>query len=258
MKLLVGAVAAAGMASFTDAHGVLTVPISRSLRLATNASDGRQFAGECPGGTACTWYNQRVVIPGETTNCDRAYRTMGVACGDENPIDFPCVAGAAVPWCAPGTAPVYSPCGIFSGGFGSRGRDMRDIDGTSQSEWQAGSVQQVAWAITANHGGGFAYRLCSKAEDPALSEECFQRNHLPFVGATQKILDATGAAVAEIPAVRLSNGTFPAGSTWTRNPFPTEKDIITMIPGLPDTCVVVGAVSCAFVGTAYRRVIALC
>lgn len=51
-------------------------------------------------------------------------RTMGVNCGDTNPTDFPCTEGAGVPWCAPGTAEVKSPCGIFSGGYNSNGRDM--------------------------------------------------------------------------------------------------------------------------------------
>ena len=46
-------------------HGVMTTPISRSLRYATNAVDGLAFAGECPGGTACVWYNQKTKIPGQ-------------------------------------------------------------------------------------------------------------------------------------------------------------------------------------------------
>lgn len=234
MKLFLAAAGLAVLAPTADAHGVLTVPISRSLRIATNATDGRMFAGECPGGTACTWYNQKVVIPGETTNCDMRMRTMGVTCGDESPTDFPCTEGHAVPWCAPGSAPVKSPCGIFSGGWGSNGRDMRDIDDASQATWEAGSQQQLAWAITANHGGGFAYRLCNKDTNPDLEESCFQANHLEFVGDEQSIVDATGSVVATIPAVRMNNGTFPEGSTWARNPFPMEKDIITPIPGLPE------------------------
>ena len=215
-----------------DAHGVMTRPISRSLRLATNVTvEGSQFAGECPGGTACTWYNQKTVIPGSTTNCDKRMRTMGVVCGDADPPDFPCTKGHAVPWCAPGTAPVRSSCGIFSGGFQSNGRDMRDLENAPQATWAAGSVQDVAWAITANHGGGFAYRLCRA--DSELSEECFQATHLQFAGSTQKILDPAGTTVAEIPAVRTSTGTHPAGSEWARNPFPMERGSIEPIAGLP-------------------------
>lgn len=64
-------------------------------------------------------YTQTTVIPGETTNCDPVMRTMGVSCASKapGPIDYPCVLGAAAPWCAPGTAPVKSGCGVFSGGY---------------------------------------------------------------------------------------------------------------------------------------------
>ena len=123
--------------ALASAHGLVTQPVGRGLRVATNASagGGLAFAGECPGeGTACTWYSQKVTIPGKATNCDPNMRTMGVSCGDENPIDFPCAGG--VPWCAPGTAPVRSPCGIFSGGWNSRGRDQRDLDSSPMATWK--------------------------------------------------------------------------------------------------------------------------
>ena len=89
-------------------HGTLTVPVSRALRVsAGNASlpNGVALSGTCRVG-ACEWYTQKTVIPGPTTNCDAHYRTMGVACGHTSPSDFPCTPGHAVPWCAPGTAPV--------------------------------------------------------------------------------------------------------------------------------------------------------
>ena len=35
-------------------HGVMTKPISRGLYVVTNATNGLQFAGECPGAVACT------------------------------------------------------------------------------------------------------------------------------------------------------------------------------------------------------------
>jgi hypothetical protein len=225
-----------GLLSVAEGHGVMTRPISRSLRLATNATiEGNSFAGECPGGTACTWYNQKTIIPGNATNCDRRMRTMGVACGDANPVDFPCTPGHAVPWCAPGTAPVRSACGIFSGGYQSNGRDMRDIDGTPQATWPAGSTQNVSWAITANHGGGFSYRLCKADSASKLDEACFQAGSLAFApGSTQKILDPAGAVVATIdPPVRMRVGTHPPGSEWSRNPFPMEQGAIEGIPGLP-------------------------
>ena len=76
-----------------------------------------------------------------------------------------------------------SPCGIFSGASGgTRGRDMRDLPSAPADVWTAGGTAEVAWAITANHGGGYAYRLCPLS-DNELSEECFQSNHLSFAGA---------------------------------------------------------------------------
>jgi hypothetical protein len=77
----------------------------------------------------------------------------------------------------------------------------------------------VAWAITANHGGGYAYRLCPTGET-GLSESCFQQNHLAFAGDTTSIVDPRGVVVAKAPAVRTTSGTVPAGSEWARNPFP--------------------------------------
>lgn len=184
----------------------------RSLYLLTNETNGMQFAGECPGGSACQWYTQKTTTPGEVTNCDAAMRTMGVNCGDENPTDFPCTAGAAVPWCAPGSAQVASPCGIYSGtSGGTRGRDMRDLPAGPADEWVAGGVAEVAWAITANHGGGYAYRLCPAGESD-LSEACFQQNHLAFAGDSSSIVDPEGNVVAKAPAVRTIAGTVPAGS----------------------------------------------
>ena len=133
------------------------------------------------------------------------------------------------------------PGGIYSGGLqgglagGTNGRDMRDLPATPVPEpWVAGTSVEVAWAITANHGGGYAYRLCPIEPDEELSEECFQRHHLSFGGTSQKIVDPTGSLVSEAPLVSTTRGTFPEGSQWARNPFPMEKGIIDPIPGLPE------------------------
>lgn len=212
-------------------HGMLTKPVSRALFYATNDTNGLTYSGGCPD-AACTWYTQKTVIPGNVTNCNATLRTMSVNCGDKNPTDFPCTPGHSTPWCAPGTAPVRSPCGIFSGGWNSDGRDMLDLPRKSQAQWKAGSQVDIAFSISANHGGGYTYRICPVNSD--LSEACFQQNVLEFTGATQEIIDVTGKVVAEIPAIRTNSKTFPVGSTWTRNPVPTEKNASAPIPGLPD------------------------
>eukprot|EP00467_Chlorarachnion_reptans_P008387 CAMPEP_0114538244 /NCGR_PEP_ID=MMETSP0109-20121206/30029_1 /TAXON_ID=29199 /ORGANISM="Chlorarachnion reptans, Strain CCCM449" /LENGTH=467 /DNA_ID=CAMNT_0001722229 /DNA_START=49 /DNA_END=1450 /DNA_ORIENTATION=- len=212
-------------------HGILTKPASRALYEATNKDEnGQKHAGSCPM-ASCQWYNQDQMIPGKATICDPKLRTMGVSCTSESPIDWPCAQ--RVPWCAPGTAPVKSPCGIFSGGWGSNGRDMLDLEGVSQETWKAGSIQEVSWSIIANHGGGYAYRLCKKNEDELPSEECFQENHLKFVGDKTRITNASGYQLAQFPAVRTSEGTWPKGSTWSVNPVPMEDYTRPLIPGLP-------------------------
>jgi hypothetical protein len=57
---------------------------------------------------------------------------------------------------------------------------------------------------------------------------------LEFTGDNQLIVDVNGKVVATIPAIRTNVKTFPAGSTWTRNPIPTDKGASAPIPGLPD------------------------
>ena len=48
------------------------------------------------------------------------------------------------------------------GGGYSYGPKAEDVTfpGVVTTEWTIGSSQEVAWGITANHGGGYLYRLC--------------------------------------------------------------------------------------------------
>merc|ERR1712232_88936 len=66
-------------------------------------------------------------------------------------------------------------------------------------------------------GGGYSFRLCPKTE--ALTEECFMRMPLEFVGSMQKLRWRNGTE-HEIPATRTTSGTIPKGSMWTVNPIP--------------------------------------
>lgn len=232
--LRIGAVLTA-FAAAVRGHGTMTEPMSRALRAAhgnVSRSSALNLSGSCTGG-ACEWYTQRTVIPGPTTNCDARFRTMGVACGSASPPDFPCTPGHAVPWCAPGTAPVRSPCGVFAGGgpLLPHGRDMLDLDSTPGATWVVGSHARVAWSMVANHGGGYSYRLCPHGA-PQI-ESCFAAHHLDFATAEHQILDQGGKLVARFPSVVLSNGTSPPRSQWARNPIPLEAGMIGAIPGLP-------------------------
>ena len=149
-----GALAALALATrpmTTNSHGTLTQPMSRALRFADGgaaSAHAEALAGNCNAG-ACEWYQQKTTCPGAATNCDPAFRTMGVHCGSASPSDYPCTPGHAVPWCAPGTAPVVSPCGVFAGAgpLLQGGRDMLDLTGSPSETWEAGSVQRVGWSM---------------------------------------------------------------------------------------------------------------
>ena len=56
--------------------------------------------------------------------------------------------------------------------------------------------------------------------------QCFQAHALPFEGETQWLQFGDGMDSSnrkEIPAVDVSNGTLPKGSSWRRNPIPACK-----------------------------------
>lgn len=189
-------------------------------------------------GLSCFWFSQGCGIgctecTGDKTTCnstkqptinDPKFRTFNRYGRD--------VAGdwtASHPWRAPGSAPVFDPCGIAGGstknndentGFIPAGHKMGDkgsqLVPSTKSVWTAGSRVEVVWGISNNHGGGYQYRLCPKSEQ--LTEECFQRMPLPFA-STQTLRWRNGTQL-KIPATLVSVGTVPDGSSWAMNPVP--------------------------------------
>merc|ERR550532_2024004 len=99
--------------------------------------------------------------------------------------------------------------GVVPPGFkaGDRGSDLPPA--SQKTMWEAGTIVEVSWAISANHGGGYQYRLCPKSEP--LTEECFKRTPLEFVGNTQ-VLRFKNGTESEIAATRVSVGTLPESS----------------------------------------------
>lgn len=180
-------------------------------------------------------------IPGEPTLNAVQFRTYNVNVTD-GPLDYTRTS----PWRAPGSAPVFgSGCGMGAGGplrqmdggtareFGivqnMDGKDLPHLNSSAAPVWARGSVQEVAWADNANHGGGYAYRLCRVDGAKGVTEECFQDGHLDFVGETQWLQTQhpptpTGgvpnATRIAIPRVTVSEGTTPQGSQWARVPIP--------------------------------------
>jgi len=192
------------------------------------------------------WYSNNVKIPGNATIPDDLNQSE-IACINQaghqnNPDRF------NYPWHAPGTAPVFSPCGTLggwpngcngdgTGNFGdccsgncdgfALGKNAEDYDWPGEipfTPWLAGSNQEVQWLVGANHAGGYSYRLCKMPEGGIkdLTEECFQEMPLDFVGDEQWVVYAKDLHIGkrtEIQAKRTREGTFPLGSMWTANPF---------------------------------------
>jgi hypothetical protein len=212
----------------------------------------RPSRGQAPVNGTCDWYNMGCQPGCSECNpkCGHAAAAFGLCCKaaqDFKPTnndmkyrtyqDLGGVIDVGMrhnPWRAPGFAPVDEPCGILAGDQpgeyviggpepGTRGSTLPELPGgrDARVSWPAGSKQEVSWSLYANHGGGYAYRLCNKADSDNTTEACFQRNHLPFVGDISWIQyggDALNRSA--INATRLSEGTNPPGSQWTRNPIP--------------------------------------
>ena len=77
------------------------------------------------------------------------------------------------------------------------------------------------------HTGRYSYRLCPRPEEgrAGLSEACFQAGALDFVGETQWVQYGEDESTRiAFKANRTRQGTWPAGSHWTKNPVPVCKD----------------------------------
>ena len=95
--------------------------------------------------------------------------------------------------------------------------------------WKSGELVNVSWSITANHGGGYQYRICPKSEN--LTEDCFQKTPLQFVGL-QSFVWGDGTQVF-FEGTYVSEGTVPEGSTWAMNPIPRNDTAQTGESFLP-------------------------
>jgi len=156
------------------------------------------------------------------------------------------------PWAAPGQAPTLGGgCGVFGGnpngcpwgkddrpagsqcgqdeplgrggrGTSSFGTDARfyDFPDMITTEWEIGSVQEVAWSSKGGHRGGYTYRLCKmpKGGRTAITEDCFTKNVLEFA-TNFTMIKAIKNGKSEkgweqFDQVDLREGTYPEGSVW--------------------------------------------
>jgi len=99
----------------------------------------------------------------------------------------------------------------------------------SQATWRAGDSAEVSWALSANHGGGYQYRLCPA--DAELNEECFQKTVLPFVGKQSFRWGGIGGTQIWFNGTYVSEGTNPPGSTWAMNPIPRNGESNSTLDG---------------------------
>ena len=171
--------------------------------------------------------------PMNATLCDERLRTVNTDAECGSAAD----RYAFTPWRAPGFAPVFDACGMAGGraaGPGGHGAVYRNTSHAKQGDlgsavlgalntnttWSAGDTVEVSWAITANHGGGYQYRLCPAGEP--LNEACFQKTPLPFDRSRKQLFRWGGldGTKAWFDGDYVSEGTNPPGSTWVKNPIP--------------------------------------
>lgn len=180
---------------------------------------------------------------GKATINDPMYRTVNrqaVAGSDEDWTKFN-------PWRAPGSAPIFDPCGRAGGAAGPTPGHGEFTNTTyakfgdlgshvlpkmfSGAVWPAGSVQTAMWTARTNHGGGFQYRLCPLKS--ALTEECFHQTPVPFAGDSSIML-SNGTKI-KVKSNFVSEGTLPAGSTWQTLPMPSTSQLGQAPKGTPNS-----------------------
>jgi lytic starch monooxygenase len=247
----VASVVAHGALVYPISRNAIDRQLPRSQRTPKHAPSCTNLTGAaCDNGQAQYWYSQGCFIGCPT--CDSVSgRRQADVCGlgkkptinapEHRTVNRAAPAGSNKdvyqhnPWRAPGSAPVVDACGLAGGtpwapnasewgdyvptrfaSHGDRGSKVLGVQ-PSGAVWRVGGEATVVWQIGANHGGGYAYRLCPLEEE--LTEECFQRHPLPFNRSKQALLFPNGTRLP-IEGTFVSDGTLPVGSTWAVNPIP--------------------------------------
>lgn len=242
------ALAATAIASAAG-HGSMTHPRPRNALSSPAAAASWGSDLSCHG-DACYWYQVGCMIGCPTCQADLAHK----GCGSElcctaaeglmeptnNDPEFRTWDAHSEsynpdlhkynPWRAPGKAPVNDPCGLASGakspahanaysavpaGYTAGDKGSEVLPEQEATLWKAGATATVGWALSAQHSGGYSYRLCPKTA--TLSEECFQSNTLDFSGNSTIHWNDDSAADKEI---LTRTYVAPDGSQWRTNPVP--------------------------------------
>jgi len=201
-----------------------------------------------PADCMAFWFSNGIKIPGHASIPEDLAQNEVTCVGQAGAHDH----DKKFPWNAPGTAQPFGPCGTLGGiplgcqndGSGKFGDCCSDhCDGFALgenaetykwhnppvTEWAAGSFQEVAWYCSANHAGGYSYRLCKMPHGgiSEVTEECFQQNQLDFVAEEQWVQygkDRKTGHRTELKALQTTEGTFPAGSMWRANPLVPQRE----------------------------------
>merc|ERR1712037_495504 len=176
-------------------------------------------------------------------NCVK-YRNPWAAPGQAPSLGGGCGVFGGNPWGCPAnedTRPPGSACGqekpIGRGGRGtsSFGTDARlfDFPQMITTKWQVGSVQDVVFASSGGHRGGYTYRLCKlpRKGRTAITEECFTKNVLEFATNFTMIkgMDKAGEGTWEkFEQYDLREGTYPEGSAWRPMGKYLKSKVMTM------------------------------
>lgn len=152
------------------------------------------------------------------------------------------------PWRAPGKAPVFDPCGM-AGGIDHEVFNAAAYNTTIYAKqgdlgtvvlkprqtgtiWTRGTNVKVRWQQTADHGGGYQYRLCPASEP--LTEACFQANPLQFATPAKHTLRfADPSKDMVIPATVVTAG---GGIGWMRYPIPPHFKVCDYVTQPGEHC----------------------
>lgn len=239
------------------AHGAMTHPRPRNAWGSPGTSPSTGADLSCSG-DACYWYAVGCQIGCPTCQLEHTHK----GCGDEpcctkdeglmeptnNDPEFltwdPHRQSKDPdqhkynPWRAPGMAPVGDPCGMASGslnpgsydalpqGYRAGDKGSEVLPEQEPTLWQAGATAWVGWGLSAQHAGGYSYRLCPK--DAAITEECFQSNVLTFASANSSIHFNDGSQ--EDKKIVTRTYVAPDGAQWRTNPVPACIPSTTQYP----------------------------
>ena len=88
---------------------------------------------------------------------------------------------------------------------------------------RAGNLVETGWYIRANHGGGYAFRLCAKSSSNSSGSNCSTESDflkLPYLKFEATKLRWNDGSEENITGTYITEGTFPEGSMWAMNPLP--------------------------------------